>query len=338
MKFISRVQSEGFLRSTGTDHKQGDGQRGRRTLGSDRLFGSWQADCRSWMGRHEQNGQCVRRAVYVASPFLAMVGRLDGSISKDAIMEFQSSFTVPRNREMFFGTNGVTSSCLVESKARERKVHHLDRSTSGCERCRWNVVSFVAVSCDGTGNDGALAWVVICRWLVSILRWWRVLGSRWYFDGAMGCGERGLGSSMGRRLGRMGFGRCCSRGLDGVSVVGSRASCSGVVSWNLPRFESWLELLSRDLFILEDVRASSCRVSGSGLLFLWAFGLGGTRRLFLRDAWCAVWRHCGCPAIQTESHHAVEDASSLCGLLHFGRSSVSLFPLPRAPTPPYTRG
>lgn len=62
---------------------------------------------------------------------------------------------------MFFGTNGVTSSCLVESKARERKVHHLDRSTSGCERCRWDAVAFVAVSCDGTGNDGALAWVVI---------------------------------------------------------------------------------------------------------------------------------------------------------------------------------
>lgn len=88
MKFISRVQSEGFLRSTGTDHKQGDGQRGRRTLGSDRLFGSWEADCRSSMGRYEQNRHRVRRAVYVASPFLAMVGRLDGSISKDAIMEF----------------------------------------------------------------------------------------------------------------------------------------------------------------------------------------------------------------------------------------------------------
>lgn len=77
----------------------------------------------------------------------------------------------------------------------------------------------------------------------------------------------------------MGFGRRRLRGSDGVSVVGSRAFCSGVVSWDLPRSESWFEPLSRDLFILEDVCVSSCCVSGSGLLFLWAFGLGGTRRL-----------------------------------------------------------
>lgn len=136
----------------------------------------------------------------------------------------------------------------------------------------------------------------------------------------------------------MGFGRRRLRGSDGVSVVGLRALCFGVVPWDLPRCEACFAPLSRDLFILKDVRVSSCRVSGSGLLFLWASGLGGTRRLFLRDAWRAVWRHCGRPVIQTESHHAVEDASSLRGLLHFGRSSVSLFLLPRAPTFPYTRG
>lgn len=63
-------------------------------------------------------------------------------------MEFQSPFTISlANREMFFGTNVKTAvSCLIESKARERKVHHLDCSTLGCERCRWDA-SFRSLRC-----------------------------------------------------------------------------------------------------------------------------------------------------------------------------------------------
>lgn len=85
-----------------------------------------------------------------------------------------------------------------------------------------------------------------------------------------------------------GFRQCCSRGLSGVPVVGLRVLCSGAVLWDLPRFKSWFELLSRDLFQFEDGCVSLCCVPGSGLLFLQALGPGRTRRLVPRVAWCVV--------------------------------------------------
>lgn len=92
---------------------------------------------------------------------------------------------------------------LIESKARERKVHHLDCSTLGCERCRWDNWSrslrYHMRSHWKRWSSGVRT--VICRWPVSISRWMARVGK----PPVLGMGREKLRKELrvvtGRRLG-----------------------------------------------------------------------------------------------------------------------------------------
>jgi len=78
----------------------------------------------------------------------------------------------------------------LESKARERKVHHLDCSTLRCERCGVTGGSALRYNMDRHWKRWSS--VVELSFVVGSYRshlWWRVSGDHWYGWGSIG-GQR----------------------------------------------------------------------------------------------------------------------------------------------------
>lgn len=107
--YIPVFKARAFYVNRERSAKQGDGQRGVVPRLGPSLWVLTSGSLVFDGSLRTERAVCPMSRLHCPS-FLAMVGCLDGSKSKDVTMEFQSSFTILRNREMFLRTNVVSAS------------------------------------------------------------------------------------------------------------------------------------------------------------------------------------------------------------------------------------
>lgn len=179
---------------------------------------------------------------------------------------------------------------LIESKARERKVHHLDCSTLGCERCRWDMRSrslrYHMRSHWKRWSSGVRT--VTCRWLVSISRWMARVGK----PPVLGMGR----AKMRKELRVVNEKAIWHKGFFVVAcAVNMGVRPSGRVLVSLVPFHGICRTssLGSDLYRMT-FHTRSCFACRCAVCRVWvccpcrASCLAGARHLFFREAWRAV--------------------------------------------------